>query len=98
MLRVAGIPAAAEIWFRLGQVASVPSMVYDRRLAALGPGSMVVWRAQERAFAESPPCVLDHLPGNNPLKDQIATDRPPYSSRRSSHGWHRFTSRRTERS
>ena len=77
MLRVAGIPAAAEIWFRLGQVASVPSMVYDRRLAALGPGSMVEWRAQERAFAESPPCVLDHLPGNNPLKDRIATDRPP---------------------
>src|SRR4029450_13316442 len=32
---------------------------------------------QERAFAESPPCVLDHLPGNNPLKDRIATDRPP---------------------
>jgi Acetyltransferase (GNAT) domain len=77
VLRVAGIPAAAEIWFRLGQVASVPSMVYDRRLAALGPGSIVVWQAQERAFAESPPCVLDHLPGNNPLKDRIATDRPP---------------------
>ena len=38
VLRVAGIPAAAEIWLRLGQVASVPSMVYDRRLAALGPG------------------------------------------------------------
>jgi hypothetical protein len=52
-------------------------MVYDRRLAALGPGSIVVWQAQERAFAESPPCVLDHLPGNNPLKDRIATDRPP---------------------
>jgi Acetyltransferase (GNAT) domain len=77
VLWVAGIPAAAEIWFRLGQVASVPSMVYDGRLAALGPGSIVVWQAQELAFAESPPCVLDHLPGDNPLKDRIATDRPP---------------------
>ena len=77
VLWVAGVPAAAEIWFRLGQVASVPSMVYDRRLAALGPGSIVLWQAQERAFAESPPGVLDHLPGHNPLKDRIATDRPP---------------------
>ena len=77
VLRVAGVPAAAEIWFRLGRVASVPSMVYDRRLAALGPGSIVVWLAQERAFAESPPSVIDHLPGDNPLKDRIATDRPP---------------------
>ena len=32
---------------------------------------------QERAFAESPPCVLDHLPGSNPLEDRIATHRPP---------------------
>jgi Acetyltransferase (GNAT) domain len=77
LLRVAGVPAAAEIWFRLGQVASVPSMVYDRRLAALGPGSILLWWAQERAFAESPPRVIDHLPGQHQVKDRIATHRPP---------------------
>jgi hypothetical protein len=73
VLRVAGVPAAAEIWFRLGQVASVPSMVYNQQLASLGPGSILVWWAQERAFAESPPRIIDHLPGHNPLKDRIAT-------------------------
>jgi hypothetical protein len=77
VLRVAGVPAAAEIWFRLGHVASVPSMVYDQRLAALGPGSIILWWAQERAFAEAPPRVIDHLPGDSPQKDRIATDRPP---------------------
>jgi hypothetical protein len=77
VLSVAGVPAAAEIWLRVGPVASVPSMVYDRRLAALGPGSILLWWAQERAFAESPPRVLDHLPGATPQKDRIATDRSP---------------------
>jgi hypothetical protein len=77
VLRVGEVPAAAELWFRLGQVASVPSTVYDQRLAALGPGSIIAWWAQERAFAESPPPVIDLLPGHNPQKDRTTTDRTP---------------------
>jgi hypothetical protein len=78
VLRVAGVPAAAELWFRLGEVASGPSTVYDRRMAALGPGSIVVWWAQERIFAEAPPPrLIDLLPGSNPLKERLTPDRPP---------------------
>jgi hypothetical protein len=78
VLRVAGVPAAAELWFRLGDVASGPSTVYDRRMAALGPGSIIVWWAQERIFAESPaPRLVDLLPGSNPLKERLTPDRPP---------------------
>jgi Acetyltransferase (GNAT) domain len=78
VLRVAGVPAAAELWFRLGEVACGPSTVYDHRMAALGPGSIVVWWAQERIFAEaSPPRLIDLLPGSNPLKERLTPDRPP---------------------
>jgi Acetyltransferase (GNAT) domain len=78
VLRVAGVPAAAELWFRVGDVASGPSTVYDRRMAALGPGSIVVWWALERMFAESPgPRLVDLLPGSNPLKDRLTPERPP---------------------
>jgi hypothetical protein len=78
VLRVAGVPAAAELWFRLGDVASGPSTVYDRRMAALGPGSIIVWWAQERIFAEAPaPRLIDLLPGANPLKERLTPDRPP---------------------
>jgi Acetyltransferase (GNAT) domain len=78
VLRVAGVPAAAELWFRVGDVASGPSTVYDRRLAALGPGSIVVWWALERLFAESPsPRLVDLLPGSNPLKERLTPERPP---------------------
>ena len=78
VLRVAGVPAAAELWFRLGEVASGPSTVYDRRMAALGPGSIIVWWAQERIFAEAPaPRLVDLLPGSNPLKERLTPDRPP---------------------
>jgi hypothetical protein len=78
VLRVAGVPAAAELWFRLGEVACGPSTVYDHRMAALGPGSIIVWWAQERIFAEGPPPrLIDLLPGSNPLKERLTPDRPP---------------------
>jgi hypothetical protein len=78
VLRVAGVPAAAELWFRLGEVACGPSTVYDHRMAALGPGSIIVWWAQERIFAEAPPPrLIDLLPGSNPLKERLTPDRPP---------------------
>jgi hypothetical protein len=78
VLEVAGVPAAAELWFRVGDVASGPSTVYDRRMAALGPGSIVVWWALERMFAESPtPRLIDLLPGPNPLKERLTPEHPP---------------------
>jgi GNAT acetyltransferase-like protein len=77
VLRVAGVPAAAHIWFRVGEVASWLSTAYDRRLAAVSPGSILMWRAQEQLFAESPPRLLDFMPGDNPQKDRLSPDRYP---------------------
>jgi CelD/BcsL family acetyltransferase involved in cellulose biosynthesis len=77
VLRVAGRPAAAHIWFRLGAVATWLETAYDQRLAAIGPGSILMWWSQERIFAESPPGVVDFIPGHNPQKDRLGPDRSP---------------------
>ena len=77
MLRLDGQPAAAEVWFRLGQVATSLGTAYDKRMAALGPGSIIAWWAQERLFAEAVPGLIDHLPGYGPQKNQLGPDRSP---------------------
>jgi CelD/BcsL family acetyltransferase involved in cellulose biosynthesis len=77
VLRLAGVPAAGHVWFRLGPVAIWLSTAYDQRLAAISPGSILMWRAQERLFAESPLEVVDLLPGDNPQKDRLSPDRTP---------------------
>lgn len=78
VLRVAGVPAAAEIWFRVSDVAIASDTVYDRRLAALAPGTVVAWCASERALTEPPPPrVVDLLPGDSEAKRRLAEDRPP---------------------
>jgi len=77
VLRLDGHPAAAEVWFRLGQVATCFGTAYDRRMAALGPGTILAWWAQERLFAEAVPGLVDHLPGHGPQKDQLGPDRSP---------------------
>lgn len=77
VLRAAGTPVAAHLWFRVGPVAAWRSTVYDRRMAALSPGTIIMWWAQERIFAEEPPRLLDLLPGGNPQKDRLAPDRAP---------------------
>jgi Acetyltransferase (GNAT) domain len=58
-------------------VATWLSTAYDRRLAAVSPGSILMWRAQECLFAESPPHLLDFMPGDNPQKDRLSPDRTP---------------------
>jgi CelD/BcsL family acetyltransferase involved in cellulose biosynthesis len=77
VLRLDGQPAAAEVWFRLGQVVTSLGTAYDQRMAALGPGSIIAWSAQERLFAEAVPGLIDHLPGYGPQKDQLGPDRSP---------------------
>ena len=77
VLRLAGVPAAGHVWFRVGPVAIWLSTAYDQRLAAISPGSILMWRAQERLFAESSLDVVDLLPGDNPQKDRLSPDRTP---------------------
>ena len=78
VLRVAGVPAAAQLWLRLGDVAVSLATVYDERMAAISPGSMSEWPVQQRLFAESPPRLIDYLPGaSNPLKERLGPDRAP---------------------
>ncbi|QBR91624.1 GNAT family N-acetyltransferase [Nocardioides euryhalodurans] len=76
ILRVAGVPVAGHVWFRLGPVATWLSTAHDQGFDALSPGTMVQWLAQERLFAEQPPGVLDYLPGGSPQKDRLTPDRP----------------------
>jgi CelD/BcsL family acetyltransferase involved in cellulose biosynthesis len=77
VLRVAGVPAAVHIWFRLGPVATWLETAYDQRLSALGPGTILMWWSQERIFGEAVPGVVDFIPGHNPQKDRLGPDRTP---------------------
>ena len=77
VLRIAGVAAAAELWFRVGDAASALSTVYDQRLAPLGPGSIIAWWARSASSPSSPPRLVDLLPGHNPQKDRLAPDRDP---------------------
>jgi Acetyltransferase (GNAT) domain len=77
LLRLGGVPAAGHVWFRVGPVAIWLSTAYDQRLAAVSPGSILMWRAQEQLFAEGPLRLVDLLPGDNPQKDRLAPDRAP---------------------
>ncbi len=75
VLRVAGVPVAAILWFRLGPVAIAYSTVYDAQMAALSAGTVVMWQSHERVFAEGEPALVDLLPGHGPQKDQLGPDR-----------------------
>jgi hypothetical protein len=76
-LDVAGAPAAAIVWMRVGPVAVAYSTVYDVRLAALSAGTILMWRAHEALVAERPVELFDYLPGRGPQKDQLGPDRSP---------------------
>jgi hypothetical protein len=77
ILRVGDVPVAGHVWFRIGDVATWWSTAYDQRLAALSPGTVVQWWAQQRVFADPPPRLVDMLPGPNPQKDRLTVQRPP---------------------
>jgi len=77
VLEVAGVPAAAIAWFHLGEVAVAYSTVYDARMAAISPGTILMWRSHEEIFAERVPGVCDLLPGHGAQKDQLGPDRTP---------------------
>ncbi len=80
ILEIGGIPAAAHVWFRVGEVATWLSTAYDQRLAVISPGTILMWKAQEEIFRESTPQIVDFLPGRNPQKDQLGPDRAPLLS------------------
>ena len=77
LLEVARRPAAAIAWFHLGEVAVAYSTVYDARMAAISPGTILMWRSHEEIFAERVPAVCDLLPGHGAQKDQLGPDRSP---------------------
>jgi hypothetical protein len=77
VLRVGDVPAAAHVWFRLGDVAVWLSTAYDQRLASLSPGTVAQWWSHERALADPAPRLVDLLPGANAQKDRLTEDRPP---------------------
>ncbi len=76
VMRVADVPAAAIIWFRIGAVAIAYSTVYDQRLAALSAGTIVMWQAHEALLESGEIELIDYLPGHGPQKDQLGTQRP----------------------
>jgi hypothetical protein len=77
VLRISGVPAAAIIWFLIGETAIAYSTVYDQQMAALSPGSIAIWWAHEEVFQAADPLVFDYLPGHGPQKDKLGPDRSP---------------------
>lgn len=85
-LQVAGVAAAAIICFRIGETLIAYSTVYDQRLAALSPGSIVMWLAHERSWEEATPAIVDYLPGHGAQKDQLGVERRALVSLTASRG------------
>ncbi len=85
-LQVAGVPAAAILCFRIGETLIAYSTVYDQRLAALSPGSIVMWLAHERSWKETTPAIVDYLPGHGAQKDQLGVERRALVSLTASRG------------
>ncbi len=77
LLRVADVPTAAIVWFRLGDVAVAYSTVYQQQMAALSAGTVVMWWAHEKIFAEDRPALIDYLPGRGSQKDQLGPIKDP---------------------
>lgn len=76
VLELAGIPAAAHIWFRIGRRAISYSTVYDQRLSTLSLGTVIQWETHEEAFTGESPLVIDYLPGRGTYKDRLGTIKP----------------------
>jgi hypothetical protein len=76
LLRIAGVPVAGHIWFRLGDVATWMSTAHDKDLGVLSPGTIVQWWSQERVFAGEPPRLVDYLPGASQQKERLAPETP----------------------
>lgn len=76
VLSVAGVAAAAIVWFRVGEVAIAFSTVYDQQFAAISPGTVLMWQSHERIFAEAEPALVDLLPGHGAQKDQLGPEAP----------------------
>jgi len=76
VLELAGIPAAAHIWFSVGRRAISYSTVYDQRLATLSLGTVIQWETHEDAFTGDPPLMIDYLPGRGTYKDRLGTIKP----------------------
>ncbi len=76
VLELAGIAAAAHIWFRIGRRAISYSTVYDQRLATLSLGTVIQWETHEDAFTGEPPLLIDYLPGRGTYKDRLGTIKP----------------------
>ncbi|MFN7966686.1 MAG: GNAT family N-acetyltransferase [Acidobacteriota bacterium] len=77
LMRVANVPAAAIVWFRVGSVAIAYSTVYDQRLAALSAGTIVMWHAHEVLLGAGEIALIDYLPGRGPQKDHLGLETPP---------------------
>ncbi|MDQ7006146.1 MAG: GNAT family N-acetyltransferase [Acidobacteriota bacterium] len=76
VLELAGVPAAAHIWFRLGGRAISYSTVYDQRLASLSLGTIIQWETHQAAWEEGAPEIIDYLPGKGTYKSRLGTLAP----------------------
>jgi len=77
VLRVGGVPAAATIFFCIGKVFFGYRNVYDQKMAAMGPGTILLWRVHEKVRQRFAPDVFDFMPGRGSQKDRLTTSTPP---------------------
>ena len=71
VLKISGIPAAAITFFCVGPVAIGYRNVYDQRMAAISPGSILMWWAHEDLIKRVPLKTIDYLTGRGAQKDHF---------------------------
>ncbi len=75
IIRVGGVPAAAQIWFVYRGTASIFKLAYDPDFAELSVGSVLTMKLMEHALEVDRVTVVDYLCGDDAYKRDWMSDR-----------------------
>jgi hypothetical protein len=75
VVRIGGVPAAAQIWFVHRQVASIFKLAYDPAYTDLSVGSVLTMRLMEHVLDVDRVSTVDYLCGDDAYKRDWMSDR-----------------------
>lgn len=68
ILRIGEVPAAAQLWVKIGRAWAIFKLAYDPEFAEYSVGTILTAAALEKLFSSDPPDELDFLSGDDAYK------------------------------